>query len=67
MKRIQIIAIVVAAVVFMLSYIMFNSNNKQEKTERTRLGAEMEVVVAKVDIGAYVLITEDMLEVKGAG
>ena len=64
MKRIQIIAIVVAAVVFMLSYIMFNSNNKQEKTERTRLGAEMEVVVAKVDIGAHVLITEDMLEVK---
>lgn len=63
-KRIQIIAIVVAAVVFMLSYIMFNSNNKQEKTERTRLGAEMEVVVAKADIGAYVLITEDMLEVK---
>ena len=57
MKRIQIIAIVVAAVVFMLSYIMFNSNNKREKTERTRLGAEMEVVVAKVDIGAYVLIT----------
>lgn len=64
MKRIQIIAIVIAAVVFMLSYIMFNSNKKEDKTERIRQGSEMEIVVAKTDIGAYVLITEDMLEVK---
>lgn len=62
MKKIRIIAMISALIVFMLSYLYIKSISSKEIEASNKYGREIVAVTAKSDIKPGTIITEDMLE-----